>query len=92
MCGASTFFITFPLFGIVEGIVAALVQFAYTNLIERRMYLRWGPVTTYSFSVYIVQGFISAIFAAGFSKMVADKQKKDVYGFDFLSDIPNYGA
>lgn len=61
--GAASYYATSPFQGVLCGFVAAIVQYFFDNVLERRVFKRWGMVSTYSFSLYCLQSLLGAIFA-----------------------------
>lgn len=61
--GAASYYATSPFQGVICGFIAAIFQYFFDNVLERRVFRRWGVVSTYSFSLFCLQSLIGAIFA-----------------------------
>jgi hypothetical protein len=51
--------------------VAGTTQFIYENLIDKQIKKRIRLISTYSFSVFCLQGLNGALFAAGYNKRLS---------------------
>jgi hypothetical protein len=64
-CGASSLYITNPVYAFVAGSVGGITQTLIQNFIERRASNQKKIVSTVSWSLFGIQGIIGAAFAAG---------------------------
>jgi hypothetical protein len=69
---------------IVIAITASVLQYFFDNFVEKRLYRITGLLSTYSFTVFCLQGLVGAAFAAGYSSKLTANSSKD--GFTFSSD------
>lgn len=61
--GAASYYVTSPFQGVLCGFVAAIVQYFFDNVLEKRVFKAWGVVSTYPFSLYCLQSLLGTIFA-----------------------------
>lgn len=81
--GTASYYITTPVLAVICGTVGAIFQYTLDNGAEKRIYQRFGHLTTYSFSLFGVQGLLGAIFAAGYSNRVSNSEDNGfVYSID----------
>lgn len=82
--GAASYFATSPFQGVICGFVAAIFQYLFDNVLERKVFRRWGVVYTYSFSLFCLQSLIGAIFAFVY-KAVASSSNSSAFVIPDLS-------
>jgi hypothetical protein len=61
--GAASYYMTTPYLGIITGVTGGACQYFFDNYIEKKIYKKWGIVSTYSFSLFCFQSLIGSIFA-----------------------------
>ena len=82
--GAASYFVTSPFQGVICGFIAAIFQYLFDNVLERRVFRRWGVVSTYSFSLFCLQSLIGAIFAFIY-KAIASSGNSSIFVIPDLS-------
>ena len=85
--GAAAYYCTTPFLPLLAGSIAAVVQYFCDNFIEKKVYLKWGVVSTYSSTLYCIQGLIAAALAAGFNS----RTKSSSNGIVFPSNMKAAG-
>lgn len=68
--GASSLYITNPIYAFIAGISAGIIQALIQNLIEKRASQKRWIISTVSWSLFGIQGIIGAGFAAGWKAIV----------------------
>jgi hypothetical protein len=86
--GAASFYITAPFLAIIVGSISGLFQYLFDNVIERYAYKKWGHFSTYSYTLFCLQGLIGAIFAAGYNTSITNQGSN---GFVYSSTMNNGG-
>jgi len=66
--GAASSYITSPFLAIIIGTVSSIIQYFFDNLLEKRIYRKFGVLSTHSFMLFCFQSLIGAFFAEGFNK------------------------
>lgn len=79
VASTASYYVVNPVYGIVMGIVAALVQVVIMNLVEKKIALSKSIFNTFSFTLFGVQGMIGACFAAIWYAGVRSRK----YGFEY---------
>ena len=65
--GTASFYITTPYLALIVGIVSGILQQIFDNCLEKLIYKKFGLISTHSFTVYCLQGFIGAVFATAYN-------------------------
>jgi hypothetical protein len=81
--GAASFYITTPFLAIVIAVTSTVLQYIFDNFVEKRLYNRFGLLSTHSFTVFCLQGLVGAIFAAGYNSKISDSNPSN--GFSYVS-------
>jgi hypothetical protein len=68
--GASSLYITSPIYAFVAGITGGIAQSLIQNLIEKRAAQKRWIVSTVSWSLFGIQGLIGAAFASGWKAIL----------------------
>ncbi len=63
---SSAYYITNPVYALVIGCVAGIIQTILQTLVEKRAARSAYITNTFSFTVFGVQGIVGSIFASGF--------------------------
>ena len=63
---SSAYYITNPVYALVIGSVAGIIQTLLQNLVEKPASRKGSIINTFSFVAFGVQGILSSIFASGF--------------------------
>ena len=79
VASSASYYIINPVYGIVMGVVAAIVQIVIMNKVERKFSMEKSIFNTYSFTLFGVQGMIGACFSAIWYAAVRSRK----YGFEF---------
>lgn len=81
--GAASFYITTPFLAVLIAVPAAILQYFFDNVMEKRLCRRFGLLSTHSFTVFCLQGLVGAIFAAGYNTKISASNPS--YGFAFAA-------
>jgi hypothetical protein len=65
--GAASFYITTPFEAIIVGSIAGISQFIFDNYLEKMIYAKLGHISSSSYTLFCLQGFLGAVFAAGYN-------------------------
>lgn len=68
--GASSLYISNPLYAIVAGLTGGIIQAVIQNVIERSAAKRRIIISTVSWSLFGIQGLVGAAFAAGWKAVL----------------------
>ena len=68
--GAASFYATNPFLALLMGFVAAIAQYFLSNFLEKWIVSKLGRISTYSFTVFCMQGLLGAIFSAGYNSRI----------------------
>lgn len=93
--GASSLFVTTPVYAFVAGAAGAIVQVLIQNLIEKRAARTKLIISTVSWSLFGLQGLIGAGFAAGWKAIYFSNQNGltiEPKTLDFTSQFEFYGG
>ena len=63
---SAAYFITNPVYALVIGTIAGIVQTLFQNYVEKKRSRKDSITNTFSFCLFGIQGFIGSIFASGF--------------------------
>lgn len=69
------FFIVNPVFAMIVGSTAGIVQVLVQNFIEKMVALNYNIINTYSFCLFGVQGIVGAIFGSVFRQALLKENK-----------------
>lgn len=86
--GAASFYITAPYLAIIIGTISGMLQYWLDNWLEYAIYRKIGLITTNSFSLFCLQSFLGAIFAASYNGRIANITKD---GYTFNSNFKSSG-
>jgi hypothetical protein len=87
--GAASFYITTPYLALIAGTIAGILQYIFDNLIESSLFKKFGLITTHSFTLFCLQGFIGAVLAAAYNGRITSLGLTNQ--FTFSSNLSNYG-
>lgn len=82
--GAASYYTTTPYLGLIAGAIAGLTQYYFDNFIERKLYQRWGVVSSFSFTLHCLQGFLGWVFALAYNARIKDNSAD---GFSFPTNM-----
>lgn len=88
--GAASFFITNPVYAIVAGFTAGVVQCIIQNAIESRYAKTKSVVSTISWSLFGIQGIIGAVFATGYRNILNYNTNGFIYAPATINYNPGY--
>jgi hypothetical protein len=88
--GSASTFITNPVYVLVAGFTAGLVQAFIQNLIERKWMKTKSVVSTISWSLFGVSGLVGAAFAAGYQKIILSHSNGFTYRAGTVDSNPGY--
>lgn len=77
----ASYFIVNPVYGIIIGTTAGLVQVIVMNLVEKKFARSKSIFNTFSFTLFGIQGFLGACFAAAFNAAVRSRKYGFIYTF-----------
>jgi ammonia channel protein AmtB len=89
-CGAASYYITNPVYAILVGFVAGLIQTFIQNVFEKKWNRKGNVFNTISFALFGFQGLIGSGFAAGWNAIVRINFK--TIGVASVSDNLVYNA
>lgn len=90
IAGSSTFFITQNAYSIVVGFVGGVIQVLIQNYVEKPN-ARDGPIlSTFSWSLFGIQGFLGGIFATGYRDILNHNTNGTVFSAASLNYNPGY--
>ena len=90
IAGSSTFFITQNAYSIVVGFVGGVIQVLIQNYVEKPN-ARDGPIlSTFSWSLFGIQGFLGGIFATGYRDILNHNTNGTVFSAASLDYNPGY--
>lgn len=69
--GAASFYTTNPFLALLMGFVSAITQYFLSKFLEKWIVGKLGRFSTYSFTVFCLQGLLGAIFAAGYNSRIS---------------------
>lgn len=72
-CGASSLYITNPVYAFIAGITGGICQSFIQNIIEKNAAKKKWVLSTVSWSLFGFQGLIGAAFAAGWKAIIFTK-------------------
>jgi ammonia channel protein AmtB len=77
--GAASYFITSPLYAIIAGFTAGLIQSLIQNVFESRYAKNKSVVSTISWSLFGIQGIIGGVFATGYRHILKYNSNHFIY-------------
>ena len=86
--GAASFYITTPYLAIIIGTISGMLQYSFDNWLEYALFRRIGLITTNSFSLFCLQSFLGAIFAAAYNGRIRNITND---GYTFNSNFKDSG-
>lgn len=86
--GAASFYITTPYLAIIIGTISGMLQYWFDNWLEYALFRRIGLITTNSFSLFCLQSFLGAIFAAAYNGRITNITND---GYTFNSNFKDSG-
>jgi len=77
---SAAFYVTNPVYGILIGMIAGIVQVAVMNIVEKKVARSQSIWNTFSFTLFGVQGMLGGCFAGAWN---AVSRGGETYGFTF---------
>lgn len=78
----ASYWVTNPVYAIVIGVVAALVQVVVMNVVEKKFAREKSIFNTFSFTLFGIQGLIGSIFAAIWQAGIRSQSYEFIYNID----------